>query len=175
MPSMLIQALLVTLLQVVALAVLATQTTSKNEDIYGIPSSVIETIFNVPASIEFAYLQAIPIAWISSLDNPALASSVLAEEEAGIEPSRYSNEPNSVKEYFSTRNEAIDAYWAKASSLHCVTASVLPTNIPGSVFSLCTAGSEAYNTSASSVKFVSASASDSDSASSTKLSSIFYR
>jgi hypothetical protein len=47
---MLVQALVATLLPAVVLAVPAAQTTSNNgEDVYGIPSSVIETMFNVPA------------------------------------------------------------------------------------------------------------------------------
>lgn len=47
---MLVQALVAILLPAVVLAVPAAQTTSNNgEDVYGIPSSVIEIMFNVPA------------------------------------------------------------------------------------------------------------------------------
>lgn len=161
---MFIQTLAVTLLPSIALAVPATQTTSNSgEDAYGIPSSVIETIFNIPASIESAYIQAIPTAWISSLADPAFASSVLAEEEAGIEPSWYSNEPESVKEYFATRNEAIDAYYASASSSYCATATVWTTDVSGTAVPLCTAGSDAESTSGSSITSSLASASASTS------------
>lgn len=167
---MLIQTLVATLLLAVAVAILATQTTSSNgEDVYRIPSSIIETMFNDPASIESAYIQAIPTAWLSQLANPAFASSVLVEEEAGIETSWYSNEPESMKEYFSTRNEAIDSYYAKASSSYCATATTWTTDISGTAVPLCTAGSDADSTSESIIASISASTTAS--ASSTQLGS----
>ncbi|KAJ5370137.1 uncharacterized protein N7496_006229 [Penicillium cataractarum] len=160
---MLLQTLITTLLPAVALAIPASQTTSNDgEDAYGIPSSVIATIFNDPSSIDAAYFEASLTTWLSYVANhPAFASSVLAEEEAGIKPSWYSNEPESVKEYFSTRDEAIESYYAKASSSYCATASVLTTDISGTVVPLCTAGSEADSTSGSSITSNSASASGS--------------
>jgi hypothetical protein len=160
---MLIQTLVATLLPAIALAITATQITSNSgEDAYKIPSSVIETIFNIPASVESAFIQAIPTAWISSLADPAFASSVLAEEEASIEPSWSSNEPDSVKEYFQTRNEAIDSYYASASSSYCATASVWTTDGSGTAVPLCT-GSDADSTSGSSITSTPASASASTS------------
>jgi hypothetical protein len=170
-PSMLIQTLVVTLLPAIALAVPATQTTSNSgEDAYGIPSSVIETIFNVPASIESAYIQAIPTAWIASLADTAFASSGLAEEEAGIEPSWYRNEPDSEKEYFSTRNETIDSYYASASSSYCAKATIWTTDVSGTAFPLCTAGSNADSSPGSTI--TSTPASGSASTSSTQLGSM---
>ncbi|KAJ5880550.1 uncharacterized protein N7473_011603 [Penicillium subrubescens] len=137
---MFIQTLVVTLFPAIALAVPATQTTSNSEE-------DASGIFNIPAPIESACIQAIPTAWISSLADPAFASAVLAEEEPGIEPSWYSNEPDSVKEYLTTRSEAIDAYYASASSVYCATATVL--DISGTALALCTAGSGADSNSGS--------------------------
>lgn len=59
-----------------------------------------------------------------------------------------------MKEYFSTRDEAIDSYYANASSSSCATASVLSTDISGTVIPLCTAGSEAESTSGSTILLI---------------------